>query len=67
MLGGIGLKPDKEDHSVEWVNGFAVDPSLRGMGIGQKLFKLVLDNAKPTTKTLRLMTYDRLKSALSIY
>ena len=67
MLGGIGLKPDKEDHSVEWVNGFTVDPSLRGMGIGQKLFKLVLDNVKPTTKTLRLMTYDRLKSALSIY
>ena len=34
MLGGIGLKPDKEDHSIEWINGFALDPSLRGKGIG---------------------------------
>ena len=67
MVGGIGLKPDKEDQSVEWINGFALDSSLRGMGIGQKLFQLVLDNARTTTKTLRLMTLDRLKAALAIY
>ena len=44
MQGGIGLKSDKEDHSIELINGFALDPSLRGMGMGQKLFKLALDN-----------------------
>jgi GNAT superfamily N-acetyltransferase len=67
MVGGIGLKPDKEDQSVEWINGFALNSSLRGMGIGQRLFQLVLDNARATTKTLRLMTLDRLKAALAIY
>ncbi len=68
IIGGLGIKPDKDGNTErEWVNGFAVNPLYRNQGLGTALLNKVLENVMPTTKSLRLITIDRLKSAIRLY
>ena len=62
------MKPDSEgNRNIEWLNGFAVNETARNQGIGTKLLEKLLDNVEKETTEIKLITLDRLESAVIIF
>lgn len=63
LVGAISCK--NQDDNTVWLSGFYVDVKYQGMGIGKKLYQLVLDFAQK--KELQLEVYAHNVRTIDIY